>query len=105
MSKNRINIVEEDIYRRAEYNSRRHFLKNCTYGLGELALGSLMGCGKLFFGNKDAGKAAVFQQGIPHFATKVKSDICLTLDGGTCTHILLHVQPKMENNHDRLNRQ
>ena len=35
---------QEAHYRRAELNSRRHFLRQCTLGLGGIALGGLMGC-------------------------------------------------------------
>ncbi|MEX0884476.1 MAG: twin-arginine translocation signal domain-containing protein, partial [Cyclobacteriaceae bacterium] len=50
-----MNLFEEAIIQRANYNTRRHFLKKCTSGIGALALGSLMGCDKLVTGT---GKAA-----------------------------------------------
>ena len=36
--------LQEAHYRQAELNSRRHFLRKCTLGLGGIALGSLLGC-------------------------------------------------------------
>ena len=39
-----MNLHHEYLHRRAALNSRRHFLRNCTLGLGGVALGSLLGC-------------------------------------------------------------
>ena len=64
-----MNIVEEAIYRRAAYNSRRHFLRKCTSGLGALALGTLMGCDRGGLSGKAPGNSVeMFVRGIPHFA-------------------------------------
>ena len=38
------NLLREFQHREAQYQSRRHFLRNCTLGLGGLALGNLLGC-------------------------------------------------------------
>ena len=40
-----MNIAEQAQYHLAQYNTRRHFLRQCTAGLGSIALGSLLGCG------------------------------------------------------------
>ena len=40
----RISIAEEHQYRYLQSQTRRHFLKQCTTGLGALALGGLVGC-------------------------------------------------------------
>ena len=39
-------LYREARLRNAEFNSRRFFLRNCTLGLGGVALGGLMGCGQ-----------------------------------------------------------
>lgn len=45
-------IQHEANNRKLEFNTRRHFIKESAMGLGALALGSLMGCGKQS-GSKD----------------------------------------------------
>lgn len=43
---NRLNHADEALFTEATFNTRRHFLKQCTAGLGSLALLSLLdGCG------------------------------------------------------------
>ncbi len=39
-----MNIYQEALQRQLQLETRRHFLKKCTSGLGAVALGSLMGC-------------------------------------------------------------
>src|SRR5690606_24575658 len=90
-----MNIVEEAIYRRAAYNSRRHFLKQCTSGIGALALGSLMGCESNLFGGK-TGKSESFISGIPHFAPKAKSFIFLHMAGGPSHLELFDYKPELQ---------
>lgn len=89
-----MNILEEAIYRRAAYNSRRHFLKQCTSGLGALALGSLMGCDNLLSSGKE--KNAGFAQGMPHFAPKAKSVIFLHMAGGPSHLELFDYKPELQ---------
>lgn len=60
-----------------QYRTRRHFLKNCSMGLGGVALGELM-AGKAF------GAPAVdnpLRPRMPHFAPKAKRVIYLHLTG------------------------
>src|SRR5690606_5999899 len=90
-----MNIVEEAIYRRATYNSRRHFLKQCTTGLGALALGSLIGCnsgGRFSAGGKQAG----LNFAMPHFTPKAKSVIFLHMAGGPSHLELFDYKPELQ---------
>ena len=48
-----MDIFNEAHYRESEYNTRRHFLKNCISGMGALTLGSMLG-GDLFANNLPA---------------------------------------------------
>lgn len=91
-----MNIVEEAIYRRAAYNSRRHFLKKCTTGLGALALGSLMGCDKGFLGGNGGKSQGEFIRGIPHFAPKAKNVIFLHMAGGPSHLELFDFKPELQ---------
>ena len=75
-----MDIYNEAHFRKSEYNTRRHFIKNCISGIGALSLGSMLGGDliaknqiskkvKLFFGenasesqNVKLEKAKLFQQ-------------------------------------------
>lgn len=92
-----MNIVEEAIYRRAAYNSRRHFLRKCTSGLGALALGSLLGCGRDMFSAPETGaKTATFIPGLPHFAPKAKNVIFMHMAGGPSHLELFDYKPELQ---------
>ena len=92
-----MNIVEEAIYRRAAYNSRRHFLKKCTSGLGALALGTLMGCDKGLFSKENTMKTIEgFIPGTRHFAPKAKSVIFMHMAGGPSHLELFDYKPELE---------
>src|SRR5690606_27486252 len=90
-----MNIAEEAIYRKAEYNSRRHFLKNCTSGLGAIALGSMLGCNRSLFSDP-ATKTAGFIPGLPHFAPKAKRVIFMHMAGGPAHLELFDYKPELQ---------
>ena len=50
-------LLEEKNIANAKLNSRRHFLKDCTLGLGGMALGSLLG--SCFSGKESLGVSGV----------------------------------------------
>ena len=51
-------IYNEFLLKHASVNSRRHFLKNCTLGIGGLALGNfLAGCSADKKGLSDSGRS------------------------------------------------
>ncbi|GAB3003143.1 DUF1501 domain-containing protein [Cyclobacterium sediminis] len=89
-----MNIWEEAFIRKAQYNSRRHFLKKCTSGLGALAMGSLMGCGN----NSGAKQAAAsfLDKKASHFAPKAKSVIFLHMAGGPSHLELFDFKPTLQ---------
>lgn len=91
-----MNVWEEALIKRAAYNTRRHFLKQCTSGLGALALGSLMGCDGIL---PDAGAGrqsnSVFKKA-PHFAPKAKSVIFLHMAGGPSHLELFDFKPTLK---------
>lgn len=88
-----MSIWEEAYLRKAQYNSRRHFLKKCTSGLGALALGSLMGCGQE---TRIAGESAFMAGQGPHFAPKAKSVIFLHMAGGPSHLELFDYKPTLQ---------
>lgn len=89
-----MNVVEEAILRRAAYNSRRHFLKKCTSGLGALAFGSLMGCDSNWL--PKGNSSGPFVPGQPHFAPKAKSVIFLHMAGGPSHLELFDYKPDLK---------
>ncbi|WP_154856147.1 DUF1501 domain-containing protein [Cyclobacterium xiamenense] len=93
-----MSIWEEAYLRKAHYNSRRHFLKKCTSGLGALALGSLMGCGN----QSRSGMENAFIPGQgPHFAPKAKSVIFLHMAGGPSHLELFDFKPTLQKLHGK----
>lgn len=91
-----MNIAEEAVFRRAAYNSRRHFLKTCSSGLGALALGSLMGCRKgLLSDEKEMTSLEGFVRGIPHHVPRAKTVIFLHMAGGPSHLELFDFKPEL----------
>ena len=89
-----MNIWEEAFIRKAQYNSRRHFLKKCTSGLGALAMGSLMGCGNNSGAKQVAG--SILDKKASHFAPKAKSVIFLHMPGGPSHLELFDFKPTLQ---------
>ena len=73
--------------------TRRHFFSRCGIGLGQIALASLLGDGKLF------GAATKPQNPMapkpPHFPAKVKNVIYLFMAGGPSQLEMLDYKPKL----------
>jgi hypothetical protein len=88
-----MNIWEEALIREAQYNSRRHFLKKCTSGLGALALGSLMGCSGT--SGQKTGTSGLLEK-TAHFAPKAKSVIFLHMAGGPSHLELFDFKPTLQ---------
>lgn len=92
-----MNIAEEALVRKALYNSRRHFIKKCTSGLGALALGSLLGC-QYRNGDEVVSEKTLFgngQLGLPHFAAKAKNVIYMHMAGGPSHLELFDYKPEL----------
>ncbi len=85
------NIYRESVFKQAQYNTRRHFLRNCMSGLGSLALGGLLhgkspGQSAFGFGNTQG----------PHFAPRAKSVIFLHMAGAPSQLELFDYKPALE---------
>lgn len=81
---------QEAIYRGLELETRRHFLKKCTSGLGALALGSLFGC-EIGAANQTGSLAG--NSRVPHFAPKAKRVIYLHMAGSPSQLELFDYKP------------
>ncbi|RDC62763.1 DUF1501 domain-containing protein [Adhaeribacter pallidiroseus] len=97
-----MNLFEEAFFRQNEYFTRRHFLQQCTTGLGAMALSSLIGCSNH---NSLATPEATggilrdltkpFAPLAPHFAPKAKSVIFLHMAGAPSQLELFDYKPTL----------
>ncbi|QNF34598.1 DUF1501 domain-containing protein [Adhaeribacter swui] len=97
-----MNLLEEAIFRQNEYFTRRHFLKQCTTGLGAMALSSLLGCsgrGKSLEPENASSILRDLNQPFaplpPHFAPKAKSVIFLHMAGAPSQLELFDYKPEL----------
>ena len=90
-------LLEEKNIANAKLNSRRHFLKDCTLGLGGMALGSLLG--SCFSGKESLGVSGAerllnpLSPSAPPFLPKVKSVIYLHMVGAPSQLELFDYKP------------
>lgn len=78
---------------------RRAFFKKTSLGLGALALGSLLGPGKVF-GNQPLQKPTIGGlPGLPHYAAKAKRIIYLFQSGGPSQFETYEYKPKLNEFH------
>lgn len=80
-----------------EYQTRRHFLKDCKTGLGMMALGGLLG-GCDFLSNSGNSPVATnpLLPKIPHFAAKAKSVIFLHMAGAPSQLEMFDYKPELQ---------
>ncbi|CAN5910188.1 hypothetical protein BH24BAC1_BH24BAC1_28540 [soil metagenome] len=99
----RIPLSEEAHFLQAQHLTRRHFLMQCTTGLGAMALSSLVGCS---WGDKGMGAGASggivrdltkpFAPLPSHFAPKAKSVIFLHMAGAPSQLELFDFKPDLQ---------
>ena len=92
-------LLEEKNTANAKLNSRRHFLKDCTLGLGGIALGSLIG--SCFSGKESLDVSGAerllnpLSPSAPPFLPKVKSVIYLHMVGAPSQLELFDYKPEL----------
>lgn len=86
-----MDILNEAHFRESEYNTRRHFIKNCISGMGALTLGSMLGS-DLFAKNVLKSK---FDQGGTHFVPQAKHVIYLHMAGAPSQLELFDYKPEL----------
>ncbi|WP_200974495.1 DUF1501 domain-containing protein [Echinicola sp. 20G] len=96
-----MNLFEEVVYKNAELNTRRHFLKKCLSGMGGLALGSLLGSSLTSCGSNDpTGQMADLNnpmKALPsHFIPKAKRVIYLHMAGAPSQLELFDFKPELQ---------
>ena len=87
-----MNIFDEAQYKKAEFNTRRHFLKKCMSGLGATALAGLSGYDLLGGASVSPAENAVSKL-LPHFAPKAKNVIFLHMAGAPSQLELFDYKP------------
>ena len=94
------NIRSELHLRDLEFKTRRHFLKQCTTGLGSVALASLIGCKGSFLENLAPDPNNAF--GVhSHFAPKAKRVIYLHMAGAPSQLELFDYKPVLNELHGK----
>lgn len=81
-------------YRRLRHQTRRHFIKSCTTGLGAMALGAIVGGDKLF--GQSPTNGTLNKNSLPHFTPKVKRVIYLHMTGGPSQLELFDPKPALQ---------
>jgi hypothetical protein len=80
-----------------EFNTRRHFLKDCRTGIGMMALGSLLDSCNIFSDKTDASSLAnPLAPKAPHFQGKAKSVIFLHMAGAPSQLELFDFKPELQ---------
>lgn len=99
-----MNIFDELRYRKLESQTRRHFIKQCSLGLGGLAFAAMTGCNPFSpsAGNKSTISAAdPFAPKPPHFVPKAKRVIYLHMAGAPSQLELFDYKPELHKLHGK----
>ncbi|MGH7496288.1 MAG: DUF1501 domain-containing protein [bacterium] len=94
------NFLQEAVYERARFVTRRHFLRQCSTGLGAMALGSLIGgCNFFSHSAETAGTQADLRNPLapkaPHFPARAKAVIYLHMAGAPSQLELFDYKPEL----------
>lgn len=95
-------IWREAQHRSLGFQTRRHFLKTCSTGLGGMALGSLLGMNSLFANHEKKLQPALLQGNNPlspkpsHFAPRAKRVIYLHMAGSPSQLELFDYKPTLQ---------
>jgi Protein of unknown function (DUF1501) len=88
-----MNLLQQADEQARQYLTRRHFLKNCSTGMGMMALGSLLGCES---GKKEEAVYNPYAPKLPHFLPKAKSVIYLHMAGSPSQLELFDFKPELQ---------
>lgn len=92
-------VFDELRYRDLEAKTRRHFLKNCTMGMGAMALGMLAGCSKDEMSSLE-GTQISNQRTLSHHLARAKRVIYLHMAGSPSQLELFDYKPTLNKLHD-----
>jgi len=95
-----MNHIEEYKFHKLTYQTRRHFLKQCTTGMGALALSSLLGaCGSGQSATSSAGGGDLLNPMMaraPHFPPRAKRVIYMHMAGSPSQLELFDYKPTLQ---------
>jgi len=94
------NLFQEALHSHARFVTRRHFLRQCTTGMGAMALGSLIGGCNLFSRTAATANAQIdlsnpMAPRPPHFPAKAKAVIYLHMAGAPSQLELFDYKPEL----------
>ena len=87
-----MNISQEALDASLKNETRRHFLKTCSTGMGMMALGSLLSCDA----DKKTEISNPYLPKMPHFLPKAKSVIYLHMAGSPSQLELFDFKPELQ---------
>lgn len=101
-----MNIFDELQYRKMQSQTRRHFIKQCSLGMGGLALAAMTGCNPFETAKASAGRNLSsnrdpFAIRPPHFAPKAKRVIYMHMAGAPSQLELFDYKPELHKLHDQ----
>lgn len=97
-----MHLIEELNTLQSQLATRRHFLKQCTTGLGGIALTSLIGCNPVAGSQRENQTATALMDNMAHFAPRAKRVIFLHMAGAPSQLELFDYKPELEKLHGKL---
>lgn len=97
-----MNVLQQAQLLKNQLKTRRHFLKQCTTGLGSMALGSFLGCNPLEDTYNAEELATETLSRLAHFAPKAKRVIFLHMAGAPSQLELFDYKPELQKLNDQL---
>ncbi len=89
-------LIQHHNQKKAQFETRRHFLKDCTTGLGAMAMASLLGCNSTTDRViSEVIKKASVNTGASHFSPKAKNVIFLHMAGAPSQLELFDYKPEL----------
>lgn len=95
-----MNILQEARLRQVAYQTRRHFLRTCTTGLGAMAIGAMMGFNSKEMIGLDKAEEKILGK-LRHHAPKAKRVIYLHMAGAPSQLELFQYKPKLQQLHGK----
>ena len=92
-------LHKEAQHKIAQYQTRRHFLRTCTTGLGGMALASIFGCNPTFDPVNKQPTSSTLPPTPPHFAPTAKRVIYLHMAGAPSQFELFDYKPLLNKLH------
>ncbi|MDQ3395731.1 MAG: DUF1501 domain-containing protein [Bacteroidota bacterium] len=94
-----MDILQELHFKKLQLETRRHFLKKCSSGLGAIALGSMMGCNPFSSNKPGSSPGAIINHDmkaqLSHFAPKAKRIIYMHMAGAPSQLELFDYKPEL----------